>query len=172
VGAQILEGSAEETALSDASASVVYSEALMTMQTSRVKSRLIKEAHRILSPGGRYGMHEICLLPDGISDGLRQEIQARLSQEIHVGVQPLCESEWVGLLEQHGMKPVWKGTAPMRLLRVERLLQDEGLLNCLRIGYRVATQPVLGSRVRAMRRLFDRYREHLGAISIVAERVQ
>ena len=53
-----------------------------------------------------------------------------------------------------------------------RLLQDEGLTGSLRIAFRVTTRLELGSRVRFMRRLFAQYGEHLGAISLVGERVQ
>ena len=168
--AQIVLGRAEESGLPDACASVVYSEALSSMQTSQQKNRIVSEACRLLTVGGRYGMHELCFLPDDIQDPLRNEMQAAMSKEIHVGVQMLCRQEWISLFNQNGLKVTWSGTAPMHLLEPRRLLQDEGLMRSLCIGFRMASNPTLGQRVLAMRRLFHKYGEHLGAISLVGER--
>lgn len=170
VGARVVQERAEDSGLPDACASVVYSEALLSMQTPQQKSRIIAEACRLLSEGGRYGIQELCLLPDHISEDVRQEIQAAMSREIHVGVQPLCLSEWTRLFEENGMKVRWTGSAPMHLLEPRRLLRDEGIAGGLRMAFNVATNPSLGRRILAMRRLFHKYGEHLGAISLVGER--
>ena len=168
--AQIVLSRAEESGLLEASASVVYSEALLSMQNPRQKNQIVAEACRLLMAGGRYGIHELCLLPDNIPDHARHEIQTAMSREIHVGMQPLCRSEWISLLEQNGLKTTWCGKAPMHLLEPRRLLQDEGLVGSLRMAFHMATKPELGSRIRAMRRLFAEYGEHLGAISLVSQR--
>ncbi|HET9791659.1 MAG TPA: methyltransferase domain-containing protein [Candidatus Angelobacter sp.] len=169
-GVQIVGKPAEESGLPDACASVVYSEALLSMQTLQQKERIIAEASRLLIAGGRYGIQELCLLPDNISGELRQEIRAAMSREIHVGVQPLCCSEWIRLFEENELKVKWIATAPMHLLEPRRLLQDEGVAGACRIVFRAATNPALGGRILAMRRLFQKYGEHLGAISLVGER--
>lgn len=101
--AQIVLGRAEESGLPDACASVVYSEALLSMQTPQQKDRIVSEACRLLTAGGRYGMHELCFLPDDIPDYLRHEMQAAMSKEIHVGVQILCRHEWISLFNQNGL---------------------------------------------------------------------
>jgi hypothetical protein len=168
--AQIVCGRAEESGLKEATASVVYSEALLSMQNPHQKDQIVAEARRLLVNGGRYGIHEICLVPDDIPQHLRHEIQAAMSQEIHVGVQPLSKNEWVNLLEKNGLSVTWSAEAAMHLLEPRRLLQDEGLAGTLRIAFRMATKPELGSRIRAMRRLFAKYGEHLAAISLVAQR--
>lgn len=54
-----LVGSAEDTGLPGMSATVVYGEAMLTMQTPDLKCRILKEAYRLLKPGGRYGIHEL-----------------------------------------------------------------------------------------------------------------
>jgi hypothetical protein len=59
----------------------------------------------------------------------------------------------------------------MHLLEPARLLRDEGIAGASRIAFRAATNPALGKRILAMRRLFHKYGEHLGAISLVGERV-
>ena len=168
--AEIVLGQAEKSGLPDACASVVYGEAMLSMQSQEQKNRILAEARRLLAAGGRYGIHEMCFLSDDISDGLRHEIQAAMAKEIHAGVQPLCRSEWVRLFEQNGMKVTWTCNAPMHLLEPRRMLQDEGFGGCLRIAFNVAANPMLRHRIFAMRRLFRKYGEHLGAISLVGQR--
>src|SRR6202521_5431654 len=45
-------GLAENTGLPGAAATVVYGEAMLSMQTLTQKSRIAREAHRLLQPGG------------------------------------------------------------------------------------------------------------------------
>jgi hypothetical protein len=168
--AEIVLAKAEESGLPSSSATVVYGEAMLSMQSQEQKSRIFAEARRLLAVGGRYGIQELCLLPDGIPDRLRHEIQAAMSKEIHVGVQPLCRSEWIGLFEQNGLKVTWSSEAPMHLLRPWRLLQDEGLTGVLRIAFKMATDQTIRHRIRAMRQLFHKYGEHLCAVSLVGRR--
>lgn len=165
--AQIVGAQAEHSGLADACASVVYGEAMLSMQTPEQKGRIFSEARRLLAPGGRYGIHELCFRPDGLSKTVRREIQAEMSKEIHVGVQPLCSSEWKQLLEQQGLKVIWCGEADLDLLETRRMLQDEGVLRCLKIACNVFRDGVLRRRILAIRRIFRKYREHLGAISMV-----
>jgi len=166
----IVLGRVEASGLPDACASVVYGEALLSMQSQQQKNRIVSEACRLLTAGGRYGIHELCFLPDDISDHVRQEIQAAMSREIHVGVQPLCGNEWIRLFRQNGLKVTWSGKAPMHLLEPCRLLADEGFMGGLRIVFRMTSNPGLGQRILAMRRLFNKYVEHLGAVSLVGQR--
>ena len=168
--AEIVLGLAEQSGLPGACATVVYGEAMLSMQSQEQKNRIVAEARRLLAPGGQYGIHELCYSPDDLSDHLRHEIQAALSKEIHVGVQPLSHSEWIRLFEQNGLKMTWSTEAPMHLLEPRRVLRDEGLRGSLRIAFNVVTNPTLRHRIFAMRRLFTKYREHLCAISLVGQR--
>ncbi len=170
ISAQVVLGQAEESGLPSACASVVFGEAMLSMQSQEQKNRIFAEARRLLTAGGRYGIHELCFLPDDISDHVRHEIQAAMSKEIHVGVQPLSRSEWVRLFEQNGLKVTWSEEAPMHLLEPRRVLQDEGFRGGLRIAFNMATNSVLRQRILGMRRLFRKYGEHLGAISLVGLR--
>ena len=168
--AQIVLAQVEESGLPSACASVVYGEAMLSMQSPDKKNRIFAEAWRLLAAGGRYGIHELCFLPDDISDHVRHEIQAAMSKEIHVGVQPLSRSEWVRLFEQNGLKVTWSNEAPMDLLEPRRVLRDEGSMVSLRMAFNMVTSPVLRQRILAMRWLFRKYGEHLGAISLVGQR--
>ena len=144
---------------------------MLSMQTLEQKKRILSEAARLLAAGGRYGIHELCFRPDGISADVRREIEAEMSKEIHVGVQALSRSEWEELFARHRLKVIWCGEADLDLLEPRRMLQDEGIFRCLKIASNVLRDTVLRQRILAMRSVFRRYKEHLGAISIVAERM-
>ena len=101
---------------------------------------------------------------------MRREVQAAFSKEIHVGVQPLSRSEWIEQFERNGMKVIWCREAPMNLLEPRRVMQDEGWRGSLRIAFNMVRDPILRRRILAMRRLFCRYKEHVGAISLVEQR--
>lgn len=163
-----VDGSAESTWLPSESATAVYGEAMLSMQTSEQKARIVAEAYRILRPHGRYGIHELCLTPDDIDPGTRRTIQRELSLAIHVGVQPLTGAEWRELLEGLEFHVRVERRAPMHLLEPRRVVQDEGLLGAMRIAFNVARKPRARDRVIRMRSLFRRYEDHLAAIALVA----
>lgn len=165
--ARFVQGEAQKSGLPDGSATVVYGEAMLSMQTPAQKQKIFAEARRLLAPGGRHGIHELCFRPDDISPSLRHEIQTELSKEIHVGVQPLSRAEWVALFEQNGMSVSWSGEAPMHLLEPWRMISDEGVSGVLRVVFNMLTKPELRKRILRMRHLFNKYKKHLGAISLV-----
>jgi cyclopropane fatty-acyl-phospholipid synthase-like methyltransferase len=163
-------GRAEHTGLPEGSATVVYGEALLTMQTPGSKLKIVQEAKRLLASGGRYGIHELCLVPDDLDEAMKNTINQALSQVIHVGARPLTVSEWKTLLAHEGFSVHAEATAPMHLLELPRLLQDEGLSRTIRIAWNIMRQPAARRRVLAMRRVFRQYEHHLAAVMLVAER--
>jgi SAM-dependent methyltransferase len=165
---QCILGTAEATGLPDASASVVYGEAMLSMQPASSKQRIIAEAARLLRPGGRYGIHELCLTPDDVDQQTRDAIQRGLSDEIHVGVRPLTVLEWRELVESAGLRVVAEQTAPMHLLEPARLVRDEGLLRAARFMWNIAWHGEARRRVRAMRNVFRKHQHNLAAIALVA----
>nr|MCU0495216.1 SAM-dependent methyltransferase [Chloroflexaceae bacterium] len=163
-----LVGTAESTGLDDASASVVYGEAMLTMHTPGQKAQIVREAYRILRPGGRYGLHELSLTPDSLSDAMKDAVMRDLSTAIHVGARPLTSSEWRAVLEAEGFVVQFKAAAPMHLLETRRMIQDEGWWRTLRITFNILRTPVARQRVQAMRQVFRKHEAHLGAITLVA----
>jgi ubiquinone/menaquinone biosynthesis C-methylase UbiE len=161
-------GSAEQTGLPEKSASVVYGEAMLTMQGPEQKRRIAAEAFRVLKPGGRYGIHELSLMPDDLPGDVQEEISREMSRNIHVGARPLTVREWRELLEAAGFKIQAEASAPMHLLEPRRLIRDEGWFRALRFIGNVLRTPQARWRVVSMRRLFRKHREHLAAITIVA----
>lgn len=161
-------GRAENTGLCDASATVVYGEAMLTMQTASNKERIIAEAARILKPRGRYGIHELCLKPDDLGDAAKSEIERALSEASHVGTRPQTQSEWRALLEGAGLQVTDMAMAPFRLLDPPRVIRDEGIVGALRLVKNVLGDAAARQRVLAMRSVLHRYRDSLAAIAIVA----
>jgi hypothetical protein len=159
---------AADTRMPGGSATVVYGEAMLTMQPCPAKRRIVGEARRLLDASGRYGIHELCLLPDDLDPALADRITADLADAIHVGARPLTPTGWIELLADEGFTVTARKTAPMALLEPRRLIADEGLVRALGIVGRALRDPAARRRVLHMRRVFRRHRAHLGAISLVA----
>jgi hypothetical protein len=143
---------------------------MLSMQPASTKVKIVGEAARLLKHHGRYGIHELCLVPDNLEESVRESIRQELSGEIHVGVRPLTIREWRKLLGDSGLEVVAEETAPMRLLEPARLVKDEGLLRTARFAWNVATHAAARRRILAMRRTFRKYSQHLAAIALVAEK--
>lgn len=165
-----LVGEAQDTGLPDGAATVVYGEAMLTMQPAATKAAIAAEAFRLLAPGGRYGIHEMALVPDDVGDAVKTEISTGLSRVIHHGIRPLTESEWRAVLEQAGFVAERVERADMRLLEPRRLVADEGLRGALRFVGNVLRDGEARRRVLRMRGVFRRFRDNLGAIALVARR--
>lgn len=163
-------GTAEQTGLPAESATVVYGEAMLSMQPATTKSRIVGEAARLLKPGGRYGIHELCLVPDDVDESIREAIQRDLSDEIHVGVRPLTSQEWRELLASAGLDVLSEYAAPMHLLEPRRMIRDEGVFRALKFAWNVATHGAARNRVLKMRGVFRKYRCHLAAIALVGRK--
>ncbi|MFE1895123.1 class I SAM-dependent methyltransferase [Streptomyces yangpuensis] len=160
---------AADTRLPDGEATVVYGEAMLTMQPEPAKRRIVREARRLLDDStGRYAIHELCLLPDGLDPALAEQITHDLHDAIHVGARPLTPTGWSELLGDEGFTVTAHKTAPMALLEPRRLVADEGLIPALRIASRALRDPAALRRVLHMRRVFQRHSAHLGAISLLA----
>jgi ubiquinone/menaquinone biosynthesis C-methylase UbiE len=160
-------GSAEHTGLSDASASVVYGEAMLTMHPDKQKKKIIKEAHRLLQSGGRYGIHEICLIPDSLDEKIIQEIRKALSSAIHVGATPSTMAKWREFMESEGFVVKETVKSPLHLLEPGRLVRDEGLMGAGRFIFNVLRNPEAKKRVFVMRNIFKKYKRHLSGFIMV-----
>jgi SAM-dependent methyltransferase len=167
---EFLVGNAANTEFADGVADVVYGEAMLTMHPDDGKASIIEEAHRLLRPGGRYGIHELGLVPDNLDGAVKSTIQSDLAAATQVNARPQTRAEWVTALETAGFEVLWTATAPMHLLEPRRVLADEGLVGALRFVLNLATRPDARRRVRQLRRTFARHADHMNAISLVAQK--
>lgn len=169
-GYKIKNRSAADTGLVEGEVTKVIGEAMLTMQADHRKSEIIREAHRILKKGGKYGIHELGLKPDNISAEAKKEVQQGLAKSIKVNARPLTKSEWCELLENEGFKVTVVEENPMDLLKVKRVIADEGILNTLRIGFNVLTHPDARKKIFKMRETFLKYEDSLTSYAIIAEK--
>src|SRR5688500_12758907 len=163
-------GSAAATGLPTESATVVYGEAMLTMQTEDEKRRIVREAARLLKPGGRFAIHEMCLR-GGVEGEARRAVERALTGVVHHGVKPLAVGEWRLLLEEEGFRVTVVEAAPMALLEPARVIRDEGFLRALRFAFNVLRDGEARRRVFEMRRVFRRRREQIAAVAMCAVRV-
>jgi len=161
---------AAATGLASQCATVVYGEAMLTMQPVEEKRRIVGEAARLLKPGGRYGIHEFALVPDDIAESIRKELIRDISTSIHHTAIPLTVSQWCELLSSKGLEIVTQTAVSMSLLGPRRLIRDEGLGRALRFVWNVARNGQARRRVLAMRRTFRKYQDHIKAIMLVGRK--
>lgn len=163
-------GNAQDTGLDSNVATVVYGEAMLTMQSDARKNEIIAEAARILEQGGRYGIHELCISPDSIDQGKKRAIQKEVSETIQHPAKPLTPSEWKHLMIDNGFEIESEAVAPMHLLEPKRMIDDEGFLGFLKIVRNLLTKPQTRSRVIGMRKVFRKHKENLAAITLVVKK--
>lgn len=161
-------GSASETGLAAESATVIYGEAMLTMQTEEMKRSIVREAYRLLKHGGRYGIHEMCLTHESLNDDARQAVERDLTGVVHHGVRPLTVAEWRLLLESEGFEVKATETTSMSLLEPGRLVKDEGVVGAIRFFLNVLRDGEARRRVFEMRRTFRRNRKLIAAVALLA----
>lgn len=166
----IVRADAASVPLADGSATVVIGEAMLSMQPAAKKLAIIREAHRLLGQGGRYLIHELALQPDGIDAALYDRIQQDLSSTIHVGVRIGTRADWQSWFAEAGFDVERATTAPMRLLEPGRMLRDEGPFGMARFVFNALRTPGAAQRLKAVRQMFRRHRDHLCAIGLVLQR--
>lgn len=164
-----IQADAAHTGLDPKSATVVYGEAMLTMQSRHAKQRMIKEAGRLLVAGGRYAIHEIMYL-DNAMDAAVREADRELSSTVQHAVLPIRESEWRQLLEDAGFVVEKRIIAPMHLLEPARIMRDEGVYGALRFLVKFLSKPAARKRVLAMRRVFRAHESMFRAVLFICRK--
>lgn len=160
----------EATGLEEGSATVVYGEAVLSLETDATKREIIAEAARLLRPGGRLGLHELLLRPENASEQKKREVEDELTRTLRVRARPLTLAEWTGLLHEGGFDVTLASPAPMLLLSPPTFVRDEGIAGTAQFLARTAREPGAPQRLSVIWRIFQRYRHNLGAVSVVARK--
>ena len=168
--AKIINANAAQSTLPDAYANKVYGEAMLTMQPLEQKKAIIAEAFRILKSGGYYGIHELGIAPDSVSEEIKEDIYRELSETIRVHARPMTAFEWTALLEEQGFKIIRVEHNPMLLLERSRMIQDEGWLRVLLITFNLLRFPEIRKRVKKMKECFRKHQDNLDAVAIIAQK--
>lgn len=171
VQARVVRADAARTGLDDESATLVLGEAMLSMQPARHKQAIIAEAARILRPGGRYLVHELCVYPDSIEPELHTEVEKDLSKSIHVGVRIGTPSQWREWIEAESLVVEAAHVLPMRLLEADRLIQDEGVRRAARFALNVVRTPGAFARLSSVRGTFRKHAATLRAIALVTRKL-
>lgn len=158
---------AQETGLAPDSAEIVMGEAMLTMQGESAKHEIVAEARRVLEPGGRYLVHELCLVPDDLDDDIKTGIRKELARSIRVNARPLTVAEWTRLFDGAGFEVESTELRPMSLLQPRRMIADEGIGGVARIVLNLVRDADARRRVLAMRSTFTRNAEYLSAVGFV-----
>lgn len=161
---------ASQTTLPSTSVTKVYGEAMLTMQPTEHKKAIIKEAARILKPGGLYGIHELGLQPNDIDEEIKASVYKNLSRTIRVSARPLTVPEWSQLLEEEGFEIVKVDTNAMALLEPKRVVQDEGFFRTVKIVFNILTHTEMRKRILKMRNIFKDHKNDINAVAIVARK--
>lgn len=168
--ARILRGDAARIPLADGSASLVFGEAMLSMQTPEKKRAILQEVRRVLEPGGRYAIHELAVRPDGIESARLEALQQDLSRAIHVGVRIGTGESWKQWLREAGFEVESELCFAMRLLELDRLVQDEGVWGASKFVLNTLRTPGARERLTRVRAAFRKHAAHLSAIALVARR--
>ena len=167
---RFVNGNAGKVDLVEGSSTKLYGESMLTMHADHRKTEIIREAYRLLEPGGMYAIHELGLAPDSIDPAIKKEIQQDLAKSIRVNARPLTVDEWTKLLEDEGFEIIFSKTNGMHLLENKRVLDDEGFFRTLKIGYNVLTHPKARKRILEMRKVFRTHEKHMNAVVLVAKK--
>ncbi|GAA3777484.1 methyltransferase domain-containing protein [Microbacterium kribbense] len=159
---------AHKTGLADDAASVIYGEALLTLEPAKRKAATIAEAVRLLRPGGRYGIHELLLTPTSLSESAKDDIERVLTTVLHVLARPLTADEWRRLLEDQGFEVDVEQTGRLLLLDIPTFLSDEGVWGSTMFTARCLAHPSVLPRIAEIWTTFRRYRDNLGSIMMTA----
>lgn len=118
--------------------------------------------HHHLKPGGKFLSHEL------LASNKEAEIRKELAQVIRVNSTPLSETSWIQAFATAGLQVQQHHTGSMNLLNWQRMLQEEGIVNTIKILWNILTQPLIRQRVLEMRHVFHKYHQELGYILISA----
>lgn len=140
----------------------VFAEAILSMQSNSGKAKILTGVANKLKPGGKFLSHEL------LAQAKEAEIHTDLAQAIRTNTTPISEAGWLELCENAGLQVQQSQIGAMGLLNPQQMITDEGLLNTLKIGWNIFTQPPLRQRVLQMRGVFQKYRNELGYIILCA----
>ena len=140
----------------------VLAEAILTMQSPPGKAKILAGIHNKLKPKGKFLCHEL------LARDKEEQIRTELAQVIRVNSTPLSEANWIQACETAGLQVQKHKAGAMGLLNLRRIIQDEGIVDTIRILSNVLTHKPIRKRLLEMRSVFQKYRHELGYIILCA----
>lgn len=161
---QFIQGNIFQLETISASFDYVLAEAILTMQTSAGKAKILAGVRDQLKIGGKFLSHEL-LARDHL-----ESLHQNLTQVMRVNATPLPELDWIATFNQAGLTVTEQQTGAMRLLDPVQVLRDEGVIHTVQIAWNILTQPVIRDRIIKMRRVLTQHQQDLGYIALCAVR--
>lgn len=143
----------------------VLAEAILSMQSTAGKAKIVQGVSDRLKPGGQFLSHEL-LVNGSERDAICQDLRAT----IRMNTSPLSSQDWQDLYGTAGLTLQHLHTGPMLLLNPKRIVQEEGLTTLLTMGWAMLTQPAIRQRIWSMRQVFQHHRDNLGYIVLCLEK--
>ena len=140
----------------------VLAEAILTMQSPAGKRQILRGIRDKLKPGGNFLSDEL------LACNHEEAVHRTLSQVIRMNATPLSVENWKQACEEAGLTVQQYQTGAMGLLNPVQMLQDEGILDTVRIVWNVLTRSQLRERVLQMRCAFKQHQQDLGYIALCA----
>ncbi len=140
----------------------VFAEAILSMQSAPGKAKILREIHSKLKAEGKFLSHEM------VAQNHEKEIHQALAQIVRSNTTPLSSMNWKDTFVAAGLHVQQSKTDSLKLLDIRQTIQDEGLAATLKILWNVLTHPQILERVLAMRRVFKKYQDDLGYITLCA----
>jgi SAM-dependent methyltransferase len=122
------------------------------------KVPLFREVARVLKPGGVVGMNEVTWLKPP-TEKIQQVMCATICETFRGA---LLADEWVAAMESAGLVDGRHEQHPFNASTPYQILREEGMLNTLRIMWRVMTKPEINMRLSAMSNFFKNCPEYFG----------
>lgn len=143
----------------------VLAEAILTMQSTAGKVKVLAGIRDRLKPGGHFLSQELRVSGPNIDSIYRD-----LSTTIRVNARPLPTAAWIAACETAGLTIEQQSDGPMTLLKPRKIAQEEGVSTLASIGWNMLTRPVLRQRILAMRETFERHSDDLGYVVLCARK--
>jgi SAM-dependent methyltransferase len=163
-------GSPDATGLPDGQATVTLAEGLLTGLSDPRKLAVLEEARRITRPGGRVGLHELCVVPAAFGEPDAAQVREEIGRAVSGGLRVLSEPAWREVVRAAGLRVTGVALGAVVIPDLLTLFRVEGPRPAGQILRRL-TQPTRTSRrARAALDNLQRWDGRLAAIVVVAER--
>ncbi|HAZ43378.1 MAG TPA: SAM-dependent methyltransferase [Cyanobacteria bacterium UBA11371] len=140
----------------------VFAEAILSMQSAPGKAKILNSIRDKLKSGGKFLSHEL------LAQNNEEEIHQQLAKTIRSNTTPLSETNWIAACNAAGLQVQQHKTGAMALLNLPSMIKDEGWVDTAKFLWNVLTNPQIRKRVLAMRQIFNKYKQDLGYIVLVA----
>jgi len=148
---------------------VAIVEAVLTKYPRETKVKILQQLHDVTD---QLLLHEIairgCETDEGLcATGVKDNVGSALA-ETPTGYNPLTTEGWIHVLEESGFLITDIETGPIRLIEPATMVQDEGVLGAVQIGFNLATHDDLRERFFRTRDVLEDYKSDLGYVIVHA----